>query len=98
MIQSFIDTMINGQRYMLIVQGLGITILIAICAILIGTVLGFILALMKVSGNKVLKVIAELYTTILRGIPLATQLMIFYPSLANAFCFSASLSPIATLS
>ena len=41
MIQSFIDTMINGQRYMLIVQGLGTT-------------------------------------TVLRGIPLATQLMIFY--------------------
>ena len=78
MIQSFIDTMISGQRYMLIVEGLGITILIAICAILIGTVLGFILALMKVSGNKILKTIAELYTTVLRGIPLATQLMIFY--------------------
>ena len=78
MIQSFIDTMINGQRYMLIVQGLGTTILIAICAILIGTVLGFLLALMKVSGNKFLKPIAELYTTVLRGIPLATQLMIFY--------------------
>ena len=55
MFQSFYDTMIAGQRYMLIVQGLGITILIAICAILIGTVLGFILALMKVSGNKILK-------------------------------------------
>ena len=78
MFQSFYDTMIAGQRYMLIVQGLGITILIAICAILIGTVLGFIFALMKVSGNKILKAIAEVYTTILRGIPLATQLMIFY--------------------
>ena len=78
MFQSFVDTMINGQRYMLIVEGLGITLLIAFCAILIGTVLGFIFALMKVSGNKILKPIAELYTTVLRGIPLATQLMIFY--------------------
>ena len=78
MIQSFIDTMIAGERYMLIVRGLGVTILIAICAILIGTVIGFLLALMKVSGNKILKAVAELYTTILRGIPLATQLMIFY--------------------
>lgn len=78
MIQSFIDTMIAGERYMLIIQGLGNTILIAIFAILIGTILGCIFALMKVSGNKFLKVIADLYTTILRGIPLATQLMIFY--------------------
>ena len=63
---------------MLIVRGLGNTLLIAICAVLIGTVLGFIFALMKISGNKILKAVAELYTTVLRGIPLATQLMIFY--------------------
>lgn len=78
MFQSFYDTMIAGERYMLIIQGLGNTLLIAICAILIGTILGCLLALMKVSGNKVLKGIADLYTTVLRGIPLATQLMIFY--------------------
>ncbi len=78
MFQSFFDTMIAGQRYMLILQGLGNTILISICAIIIGTVLGCIFALMKVSGNRILKGIAEVYTTVLRGIPLATQLMIFY--------------------
>lgn len=63
---------------MLILQGLGNTLLIAFFAIIIGTVLGCIFALMKVSDSNVLKTIAEVYTTILRGIPLATQLMIFY--------------------
>ena len=63
---------------MLILQGLGNTLLIAFFAIIIGTVLGCIFALMKVSDSKVLKTIAEVYITILRGIPLATQLMIFY--------------------
>lgn len=63
---------------MLIVKGLENTLLIAFCALLIGTVLGCIFALMKVSDNKVFKVISEIYTTVLRGIPLATQLMIFY--------------------
>ena len=70
--------MIAGQRYLLILQGLGYTVLIAICAILIGTVLGCIFALMKVSDKKVFNFIANIYTTVLRGIPLATQLMIFY--------------------
>src|SRR5574344_18591 len=70
--------MISGGRWQLIFQGLGITLLIAFFAILIGTVLGCIFALMKVSENKILKWIAEMYTTVLRGIPLATQLMIFY--------------------
>ena len=78
MFQSFYDTMIAGQRYLLIIEGLGITVLIAICAILIGTVLGGTFALMKISDNKVLNFLANLYTTVLRGIPLATQLMIFY--------------------
>lgn len=78
MINSFIETMISNQRWVLLLQGLGTTILIAICAILIGTVLGCIFALMKISENKFLRGIANIYTTILRGIPLATQLMIFY--------------------
>lgn len=76
--QMFYDTMIKGDRYVLIFQGLGVTLLIAFCAVLIGTVLGCIFALMKISDNKVAKAIANLYTTILRGLPLATQLMIFY--------------------
>ncbi len=76
--QSIYDTMISGQSYMLILEGLGVTLLIAICAILIGTVLGFAFALMKISDSKILRGIANLYTTVLRGLPLATQLMIFY--------------------
>ena len=78
---EFLETLhfvlIEGDRYMLIVKGLGNTLLIALCAILLGTLLGGILALMKVSGNKVLSGIAGVYITIVRGIPLATQLMIF---------------------
>ena len=78
MFQSIYDTMISGSRWVLMMRGLGITILIAVCAVLIGTVLGCIFALMKISGKKVLKAIADIYTTVIRGIPLATQLMIFY--------------------
>ena len=70
--------MIAGQRWLLILSGLKITLLIAFFAILIGTVLGCTFALMKVSSNKLLRGIATVYTTVLRGIPLATQLMIFY--------------------
>lgn len=78
MFQSIYDTMISGNRWLLILSGLKITLIIAVFAVLIGTVLGCIFALMKVSHNKILKGIAEVYTTVLRGIPLATQLMIFY--------------------
>ena len=70
--------MISGNRWLLILSGLKITLIIAVFAVLIGPVLGCIFALMKVSGNRILRAIAEVYTTVLRGIPLATQLMIFY--------------------
>lgn len=63
---------------MLIVRGLGTTLLISLCAIIIGTILGSLIAIMKISGIKPLQIIGEAYTTVLRGIPLATQLMIFY--------------------
>jgi len=78
MLESFYNTMIDHGRWMLIPRGLGTTLLITICAILIGTILGCIFALFKISKSKILKAIAEVYTTIIRGIPMATQLMIFY--------------------
>lgn len=74
----FYATMIDKGRWLLMLKGLGNTLLIAICAIIIGSVLGGIFALMKISRRKVLNVIANIYTTVIRGIPLATQLMIFY--------------------
>lgn len=78
MFQSFYDVMINHGRWVLIPRGLGITLLIAFCAILIGSVLGCIFAFFKISKDKRLNAVAEVYTTIIRGIPMATQLMIFY--------------------
>lgn len=78
MLSFFYDTMIDKGRWILVLQGLGTTLLIALCAILIGTILGCVFALCKISKSKLLNGIANFYTTIIRGIPMATQLMIFY--------------------
>lgn len=78
MFQNFYNVMIDKDRWMLIPRGLGTTLLIAFCAVLIGSVLGCVFALCKISKNKVLNCISTVYTTIIRGIPMATQLMIFY--------------------
>lgn len=75
---NFYEVMIAGGRWKVIPRGLGTTLLIAFCAILIGSVLGCIFALFKLSKSKVLRAISNVYTTIIRGIPMATQLMIFY--------------------
>ncbi len=75
---NFYQVMIAGGRWRVIPRGLGTTLLIASCAILIGCVLGCIFALFKLSKSKVLRSISSVYTTVIRGIPMATQLMIFY--------------------
>lgn len=76
--QTFYNTMIAKGRWMLIPRGLGTTLLISVCAVLIGSVLGCVFAIFKISKNKVLNAVSNIYTTVIRGIPMATQLMIFY--------------------
>lgn len=75
---AFNDVMISRGRWKLIPEGLFTTLLIAFCAIIIGTILGCIFALFRISKFKTLKFISQFYTTLIRGIPMATQLMIFY--------------------
>ncbi len=78
MLDKIYEIMIVDNRWQLIIKGLSNTLIIALCAIIIGTVIGCLLALCKISKNIFLRGFATTYTTIIRGIPLATQLMIFY--------------------
>lgn len=70
-------------RYMYMVSGLGVTLLIAFFATLLGIALGLITALVKVIALHSKKVkpfewIADLYITVIRGTPMMVQLMIVY--------------------
>lgn len=78
MFETIQRIMISKGRWLVVLNGLGTTLKIAFFAILIGSILGCIFALLKISRYKLLRMIAEIYTTIIRGIPMATQLMIFY--------------------
>lgn len=90
---------IDRDRYLEIVRGLGNTIIITFFALLIGIVIGLIVALCKVSAekNKKLKfldIIANVYLTVIRGTPVVLQLMIwFYIVLA----FAKNPIPVAIL-
>ncbi|WP_417307842.1 amino acid ABC transporter permease [Devosia sp.] len=65
--------------YML--RGAWTTIWLAVVSMLIGIVLGFIAALMKMSKNQILKQIAVFYIWLWRGTPLLVQLVIIYTGL-----------------
>lgn len=75
---KFYEVMIAFDSWKVVLGGLGNTLLITISAILIGTVLGIVFSLCKISNVTIFQKIAEVYTTLIRGIPMATQLMIFY--------------------
>jgi His/Glu/Gln/Arg/opine family amino acid ABC transporter permease subunit len=62
----------------LFVKGIGYTLLLALIAVVFGTVFGTLLALMKMSKNKALSTISSAYIELFRNTPLLLQLYIFY--------------------
>lgn len=62
-----------------------VTIRLAVAGIVLGTLVGFLVALMKISQYKVLNYLGSVYTWIFRGIPLLVQLFIIYYGMAYAF-------------
>ncbi len=64
-----------------ILEGIWVTLKFVIVAIILGSILGTILALFKIGSIKPLRWFADAYTSIFRGTPLILQLMIIYYSI-----------------
>ncbi len=62
-------------------SGIGVTLEITFGALIIGSILGLLLAFMKMSDNKLMKMIASGYIEIIRGTPLIVQALIIYAGL-----------------
>ena len=74
---------VKDDRYLYLTRGLGVTLEITFFALLIGIVLGFILAIIRSTSDKtgklkILNLIAKFYITIIRGTPVVLQLLILY--------------------
>jgi arginine/lysine/histidine transport system permease protein len=78
MADQFTRCFIEQDRYMLLVRGIGITISVSLLAVVIGIVIGFLIAICNLSKSKILKAIGGVYTDVIRGTPSVTQLMIIY--------------------
>ncbi|MEH7083810.1 amino acid ABC transporter permease [Neobacillus drentensis] len=61
-----------------ILEGIWVTLKFVIISIILGFILGTILALCKISRIKALNWFGDLYTSIFRGTPLILQLMLIY--------------------
>lgn len=55
-----------------------VTLQLTAIGVILGTVIGLVFALMKISGSKILRGIANIYITVIRGTPLIVQIMFLY--------------------
>lgn len=77
------ETFIETGYYSLMLEGLRNTIIITLGALLIGVIIGTVIAVIKYTAedNAVLKIlskISDIYVTVIRGVPVVVLLLIFY--------------------
>ena len=77
------ETFIETGYYTLLLEGLGNTILITLGALVIGVVIGMVIAVVKYFAEdlpalKPLALLCDFYVTAIRGIPVVVLLLIFY--------------------
>ena len=77
-VATFIKCFLKDDRYLLLLDGIGVTIKISLLAVVIGIAIGLVIAFCALSKNKVMNLIGKVYTDIIRGTPSVTQLMIIY--------------------
>lgn len=80
---SFYQNFIQDNRWKYIVDGLGNTLKITFFAVLIGIVLGFLIAMIRSTYDKThklgfLNAVCKVYLAVIRGTPVLIQLLIIY--------------------
>lgn len=81
--EKFYQNFIQDNRYAYMLKGLGNTLIITIFAVMIGIVLGFLIAIVRTSHDRngglgILNAVCKAYLTIIRGTPVMIQLLIIY--------------------
>ncbi len=83
---SFIESVKTGfkrnileeKRYLLIIDGLKITVIISLLSCLLGTLLGALVCWMRMSRSKLMKWFSNIYIALMRGMPVLVLLMIMF--------------------
>lgn len=85
--RHIVNNFITGNRWQYLASGLGNTLIITLCALAIGLVLGALVAMVRVTrdkadkpsfGLRVLDWICRVYLTVIRSTPVMVQLLICY--------------------
>ncbi len=81
--QDFVDDFIVDDRYLYLVRGLGNTLLITVLSVIVGLILGFLIAIVRSTHDKhggltFLNAVCHVFLTIWRGTPTVVQLLIMF--------------------
>jgi His/Glu/Gln/Arg/opine family amino acid ABC transporter permease subunit len=81
--QKLYDTFIYDDRWKYLTNGLCTTLIITVFAVMLGMVLGFLVAIIRATHDrtgkfKILNFFSKIYLTVIRGTPVMVQLLIIY--------------------
>ena len=79
----YLDFGLVFENWDALLQAVLITISLAFLAEVIGVALGLAFALLKISGSRILSVLAQVYIDVFRGTPLLVQIVIVYFTTAS---------------
>ena len=85
---SFYKAFAEGDRWKLYLKGMGVTLELTVAALVIGVILGILVAVVRTAHDQqrigrhspvlgILNVICKIYTTVIRGTPMMVQLLIW---------------------
>lgn len=97
--EDIYNVLIHNDNYKHITNGLWVTIYITFFALIIGLVLGFLIAIVRSTHDKtgkfgILNAICKLYLTVIRGTPVIVQLLVIYYLWLSPSGVSAELTAI----
>ena len=86
--EKYFDTSYIWEAFPVLLPFLKVTFMVAGFSVLFGTIFGLLLAAAKIGGNKIIRKLANSYTTILRCTPSIVLLFLVYygiPAIGNNF-------------
>lgn len=91
LVQDFIQTFVEGQRWKALLNGIGVTLELTFFSLILGIIIGILVAVCRSAYDrqeldgrepnvflKILNGICKFYLTVIRGTPVMVQLMIMY--------------------
>lgn len=87
--EDFIQSFVEGDRWLLYLKGVGVTLEVAAMALVLGIILGVLVAVIRTTHDQqrpghsnpvlgALNGVCQVYTTVIRGTPIMVQLLIMY--------------------